>query len=327
MTVLWGRRRASGDGSTVLSAAFAIAWAAAVYLFSAIGDWRSQRVVGVHDAVSTGWLPHKCTSGKEAVRPFTQGLLYSGDSTILETSGLHAASFLREFWETTGETFRRVDLPNDYFAEGAALVVEPSTLRLYVMVLTYTDNVILMYDYVSFELAYTHPMHYVGFGLTSNYDIRCADRGSFVKRQKVWMTTGGDQLVSLALPRSFSQGAPSPAGAVPITLNGRRLIYVNEMEYNPQSGTIYANVWQTNYIVEIDPGSGACVNVWDLGAIAAKQPRLVDVMNGIACHPAKSHCLITGKFWPQLFGVALRETGAAPRAIPPEFYEHFCREP
>ncbi|GBE61168.1 glutamine cyclotransferase [Babesia ovata] len=268
--------------------------------------------------------PHVCAFGAQAVLPFTQGLLFTSEQTVLESSGLSSRSFLREFSASTGTTLRRANLPSGYFAEGTALVVEPSTLRLYVMVLTYTDNVILLYDYATFVLAYAYKMNYMGFGLTSNYDIRCKDLADFVVRQKVWMTTGGSDLISVSLPASFSDGALSIAGSVPITLNGRRLLYVNEMEYNVPSDTVYGNIWGSDYIVEINPYDGTCLALWDLRSLASQQPMDVDVLNGIACHPSKSYCMVTGKFWPHLYRVTLPKGSAKSVDVPLDFYDNFC---
>ncbi|KAK1934852.1 putative glutamine cyclotransferase, partial [Babesia divergens] len=138
------------------------------------------------------------------------------------------------------------------------------------------------------------------FGLTSNYDFRCKDLAGFVKHQKVWMTTGDDKLVSLSIPSSFNTGAPAVEAIMPIILRGRPLYCVNELEYRHASDTIYGNVWPTNYIVEIDYRSGACLSVWDLGMLSKSQLGDVDVLNGIACHPSKEECIITGKFWRRL---------------------------
>ncbi|CDR93697.1 glutamine cyclotransferase, putative [Babesia bigemina] len=269
-------------------------------------------------------IPHVCEFGSKAVLPFTQGLLFTSEHTLVETSGLSSHSFLREFSASTGATLRRVDLPNGYFAEGSALVVEPSTLRLYVMVLTYTDNAILLYDYASFALEHVYKMRYVGFGLTSNYDIRCKDRSEFVRRQKVWMTTGGSDLISVSLPDSFREGTINIAGSVPITLNGRRLLYVNEMEYNVPSDTVYGNIWGSDYIVEISPYDGKCLALWDLRTLSSQQPTGVDVLNGIACHPSKPYCMVTGKFWPHLYSVTFPKGSANAVDVAAAFYENFC---
>ncbi|KAK1442230.1 glutaminyl-peptide cyclotransferase like protein [Babesia gibsoni] len=250
-------------------------------------------------------IPHFCNIGGHNVIPFTQGILFTGENRALESSGLSEESFIREFNVNTGETIRYVMLNPGHFAEGCAIVVEPSSLALYVMVLTYKNELVLLYDYATFELRHMFTIGTMGFGLTSNYDFRKVITKDFVAQQKVWMTTGDERLVSLVIPESFSKGAVTMGDAITITMNQRPLAHVNELEYVHQSDTIYANIWLTNYIVEIDYRTGECVNMWDLSSIASLQPHYVDVLNGIASNPSNDALLITGKHWPYMYFVKL----------------------
>ena len=50
-----------------------------------------------------------------------------------------------------------------------------------------------------------------------------------------------------------------------VTLDGKALHNVNELEW--VKGEIFANVWQTNWIVRIDPGSGRVVGVINLAGL------------------------------------------------------------
>ena len=87
---------------------------------------------------------------------------------------------------------------------------------------------------------------------------------------------------------------------------------LNELEYI--NGFVYANIWQTDDIVKIDPSSGQIVgrlNFADLKSKAgitsnpmdAKAP---DVLNGIAYDSAGQRLFITGKYWPKLFEIKLQ---------------------
>ncbi|EDO05952.1 Glutamine cyclotransferase family protein [Babesia bovis T2Bo] len=194
------------------------------------------------------------------------------------------------------------------------------------MVLTYKDNVVLFYDYKTFQLTYVHQWRYVGFGLTSNYNHDTNNLEEFVKHQEVWMTTGGTHLLSLELPPSFRFGPPMVKKAIPITFNGLRLRYVNEMDYNHETGTIYGNIWTSDFIVEVDPKTGICLHLWDLTPLKLQQPDNVDVMNGIACDSRSKGCLITGKFWPNIYNVDLLITATSARDVPSAFYHDYCTE-
>lgn len=86
---------------------------------------------------------------------------------------------------------------------------------------------------------------------------------------------------------------------------------LNELEYI--DGYIYANIWNTDFIVKIDPATGHVLQKIDctglLQQYAAKEisdPSFdpnSNVLNGIAYDPATKKIYITGKRWPKLFEV------------------------
>ena len=75
-------------------------------------------------------------------------------------------------------------------------------------------------------------------------------------------------------------------------------------------GEVWANVWQTDYIVRIDPASGHVVGIVDLTGLLpagrAKDPN-DDVLNGIAWDAANRRLFVTGKNWPSLFEIKLTQ--------------------
>jgi glutamine cyclotransferase len=88
---------------------------------------------------------------------------------------------------------------------------------------------------------------------------------------------------------------------------------LNELEY--VDSVIYANIYQTDYIVKIDPETGSVLGKLDLGGILAKSGMPVNiqnytsttgyVLNGIAYDSAKNSFFVTGKMWPALFEIKL----------------------
>lgn len=85
---------------------------------------------------------------------------------------------------------------------------------------------------------------------------------------------------------------------------------LNELEF--AHGFIYANVWQENTILKIDPGSGNVVGKIDLTGILDKagisyNKGKIDVLNGIAFLPNSGNFLITGKKWPAYIEISLEE--------------------
>jgi glutamine cyclotransferase len=72
-------------------------------------------------------------------------------------------------------------------------------------------------------------------------------------------------------------------------------------------GKIYANVYQSDKIVIIDPKTGAVTGEIDLSGILQAKDRYAntDVLNGIAYDFATKKLYVTGKKWPKLFQIAL----------------------
>jgi len=91
-----------------------------------------------------------------------------------------------------------------------------------------------------------------------------------------------------------------------VTLNGRPLTNLNELEW--VKGEVLANVWQTNFIVRIDPKSGKVTGGVDLTMLAAAEAakgRPLDVLNGIAYDAEHDRLFVTGKLWPDLYEIKL----------------------
>ena len=81
---------------------------------------------------------------------------------------------------------------------------------------------------------------------------------------------------------------------------------VNELEYI--NGYIYANIWQTNYIIKIDPQNGKVTGRLDLTTLynqAKNKYEYADVLNGIAFDSAANKIYITGKTWPNLYEIRM----------------------
>ena len=86
---------------------------------------------------------------------------------------------------------------------------------------------------------------------------------------------------------------------------GRPLTRLNELEYI--DGEVWANVWQTSFIVRIDPATGVVTGVIDLTGILPDPVANPsdDVLNGIAWDAANRRLFVTGKNWPKLFEIRL----------------------
>ena len=81
---------------------------------------------------------------------------------------------------------------------------------------------------------------------------------------------------------------------------------LNELEY--VNGIIYANIYTTDLIVQIDSETGKVISETNLSGILnlyEKANERVDYMNGIAYDKTNDRLFITGKWWPRLFEIKL----------------------
>ena len=131
--------------------------------------------------------------------------------------------------------------------------------------------------------------------------------GRFRLRGEGWgITNNGEQLV-------YSDGSDSLRFLDPQTLElthrigvtrgGKPQRRLNELEWI--EGRIWANVWQTDEIVIINPATGAVEGVLDLSGLlpdSARRPD-TDVLNGIAYDREHAELWVTGKHWPLLYRI------------------------
>ena len=92
-------------------------------------------------------------------------------------------------------------------------------------------------------------------------------------------------------------------GGDPIyVLDGVPVQNINELEYI--DGFVFANVYQTDKMVKIDPSSGFVVGKIDFGDVLRNRftvTNRTDYFNGIAYDSATKKFLVTGKRWPKMF--------------------------
>lgn len=209
---------------------------------------------------------------------FTQGLELDGDR-LFESTGLRGRSSLREVALATGVVLRRTDLPRHLFAEGLTLVGDQ------LIQLTWTSGIARVYDRDTFALEEEHTYTTQGWGL-------CHDG------ERLVMSDGSDRLY-FRDPETFAL-----EGQVTVTQAGDPLDMLNELEC--VGGRVWANVFGTDWIVEIDPSSGRVTAAIDASGLLTPTERAgTDVLNGIAYREQSDTWLITGKLWPKLFEVKL----------------------
>jgi glutaminyl-peptide cyclotransferase len=216
-----------------------------------------------------------------SVRPhdpeaFTQGLLLHGGS-LYESAGNYGKSSLREVEPKTGAVKRKAAVPPEYFAEGLALVDD----RL--IQITWKEEKVLVYNRADFKPVGEFRYDGEGWGL-------CWDGARIV------MSDGSDRL-TFRDPKTFAT-----LSTLNVTRDGKPVPELNELEC--VDGLVYANVWQTDDILRIDPKDGRVTAVIDAsGLLTPEERQKTDVLNGIAWDPEAKTFLITGKLWPKMFEV------------------------
>jgi glutamine cyclotransferase len=105
--------------------------------------------------------------------------------------------------------------------------------------------------------------------------------------------------------RVLDPGTLREDGRIHVACEGRPVQSINELEW--VKGEIYANIWQTNLIVRIDPATGDTVGLIDLTDLAAEAVTrsTENVPNGIAFDAATDRLFVTGKLWPKLYQIEL----------------------
>ncbi len=216
---------------------------------------------------------------------YLQGLLlYEG--LLYESAGQHGESNLREVDPETGEVLRSVNVPEEYFAEGLARVGD----RL--IQLTYHAGEAFVYDLETFEIVGGFTYEGEGWGM-------CYD-GNYL------FMTDSSQFLAIRDADTFElifRGM--------VTIQGRPLSPGLLNELACVGDYIYANLWQTDYIVQIDKTDGRVTAVIDASGLLTPEETAElessSVLNGIAYDAENDVFLITGKRWPKIFEVRFVE--------------------
>ena len=82
---------------------------------------------------------------------------------------------------------------------------------------------------------------------------------------------------------------------------------LNELEWI--DGKIWANVYMSDSIVVINPENGVVEKIIDCRGLLREDLRTpeTDVLNGIAYNPETGKIYITGKLWPRLFEIKVKD--------------------
>lgn len=223
--------------------------------------------------------PHDTTA-------FTQGLVFY-DNTLYEGTGQKKESTVRKLDYKTGAIQKKVDIDPGLFGEGITILND----TLYQ--LTWQDHIVLVYTLKDLKKVNTIYWSREGWGITHDSTNLIISDGT----DKLYFVRPGDFKL-MKIVSVYNHLGP---------VNN-----LNELEYI--DGYVYANQWETNYILKIDPASGRVAGFLDF-TDALKRFANINydkeavqkgaVLNGVAWDAAGSRMFVTGKLWPKLLEVKL----------------------
>jgi glutamine cyclotransferase len=218
-------------------------------------------------------------------KAYTQGLEYY-NGFLYETTGHRGESTLRKVEIKTGKVLQKTALDKKYFGEGMTIVNDK------IFWLTWENKKGFVYDLKTFEqkkeFAYVKSKE--GWGLTQNETELIKSDGT----NKIWF---------------LDKETQKEKRSIQVYTNNRAVDKLNELELI--NGKLYANKWQQNTIIIINPNTGIVEGLADLRGLKKemeKTQKLIpqdEVLNGIAFDAQNNRLFVTGKNWGKLFEIKL----------------------
>ena len=212
-------------------------------------------------------------------KAFTQGLLYY-NGYLYEYTGLNGKSTLRKIDIKSGKILQELKLNQKYFAEGITIHKN----KIYQ--LTWQNNIVFVYDLLSFKLLNNFSYPGEGWGITTD--------------GKNLFKSNGTAVIDCIDPEHFTV-----VRKINVHDGNTAISNLNELEFI--RGEIWANILMENVIARISPQTGKVLGWVDLSKLYNLLPdnSRVDVLNGIAYDQDNDRLFMTGKFWPKIFEIKI----------------------
>ena len=210
---------------------------------------------------------------------YTQGLQFE-DGFFYESTGLNNKSSLRKVKPETGEILQSYILEGEYFGEGLT-IVDNKLIQL-----TWKNHKGFVYDKKNFEKIQEFDVATEGWGLSYYNDTL--------------LLTDGSENIYFLEKNNFST-----LKFIQVYDNLGPVKMLNETEII--NGRLYANIYQSDLIAEIDFHNGKVLSYIELTNILPNNLRTdnTDVLNGIAYDKKGDRIFVTGKNWPKVFQIQL----------------------
>lgn len=218
---------------------------------------------------------------------FTQGLVvYKGQ--LYESTGSpgenisNNGSWVGPLDLKTGKGEKKAVLDKNDFGEGMTILNDK------VYYITWQSRKGFVYDLATFKKIKEFGYNTDGWGLTND-------------GQHLIMSDGTNKLYF------YSQDSLKLLNIISVNDHNGPVANINELEYI--NGFIYANQWETPYILKIDPASGKVTARVDLSNLVTENRNAypnADVLNGIAYDSVSGKIYVTGKKWPNLYEIKIQ---------------------
>jgi len=215
------------------------------------------------------------------ISSYTQGLEFH-NGELYESTGQLKESKLRKVNFETGDVLKNINLDDAYFGEGLTILND----KIYQ--LTWQNKRGFVYDVNTFERLSTF-----------NYGKSKEGWGICNDGKKLYKSDGTENIWVLN-PENLTEES-----YIQVYTEKGKIPSLNELEWI--DGKIFANIYQRNGVVIINPKTGGVEGVIDFKPLIklVTQHAELDVLNGIAYHPERQTIFVTGKNWDKLFEVKI----------------------
>lgn len=218
---------------------------------------------------------------------YTEGFLFQ-DGYIYESTG-NAGGRIQKSDLESGKVLQKQAIDPKYFGEGSAIVGNK------IVMLTWKDKIGYVFDKPTLKVlnTFNNNVGVEGWGMTND-------------GKKLYMDDSTNRIWFL------NKDSYQQIGYIDVYDDKGPVDSVNELEYI--NGKIYANRYTYDYILVIDPKTGAVLQKVDMSNLWPKSQHPAsytdyeesnNVLNGIAWDEKGKRLLVTGKKWPHIYQISL----------------------
>lgn len=217
---------------------------------------------------------------KHSANAFTQGLSIEGN-LLWESSGLYRRSFLQLRSKDSLEPIAEFHYPKRHFAEGIAVYGD------YLYGQTWKSGSVYRWHKHDLQLDKRFSIDGEGWGMA--------------RWKEHLVTSDGSDILSFRDPQNLKT-----IRRIAVRLGSRSIYRLNDLSADDIG--IWANIWQNNQLVRINPETGDVMGVLALDELAKFNQRgsFENVLNGVAWDSSTETLWVTGKRWPKMYQLKIQ---------------------